>query len=202
MPISKSEVSYTLYVGELLRDVPEEDRDDALTDAANAAIKGMTEYMDNQQSPVKGQRAFKALSDGYAKVKKGIAGNKKANLLLYGDLREAIDYEVNDNSFTIFVNANDEKQVLKAYNHNVGDTLPKRQFLPDDRAGQSFKKDIVEAIKSEIEKYQVEKEEKQFKLGAVEGFVPYEDLFQGLKASKRELELAKDISKLKLSDIL
>ena len=38
------------------------------------------------------------------------------------------------------------KQIPKAYNHNVGDTLPQRQFMPDEELGELFTDEIMEGV--------------------------------------------------------
>ncbi len=48
----------------------------------------------------------------------------------------------------IFENA-PEKERLKSFNHNTGDTLPQRQFIP--KKEQKFKRDINSGIKNIID---------------------------------------------------
>ena len=70
MPISKDEVSYTYELDDLLKDVPEEDREDAAFDAGNAALGAVKSYMEGSTSPVSGEGRFKALSKDYKKKKR------------------------------------------------------------------------------------------------------------------------------------
>lgn len=47
------------------------------------------------------------------------------------------------------VYASDE--IRKAYNHNIGDTLPRRQFIPDE--DQVFKKPIMNKVNRKIKEF-------------------------------------------------
>jgi len=199
MPITKDEVSYTYDLDDLLKDVPEEDREDAALDAGEAALGAVKSYMEGQSSPVSSQGRYKALSKEYKKKKRKIAGNERANLKLFGDLDESLEVDADDNSFTISVKG--RENTLKAYNHNVGDTLPKRQFLPDE--GQKFKRNVVAKIKEQIAKYKKPVEERpKTEFVAEEILVSYDRIFKQLRASKRELEIAKNVGKITLKDIL
>jgi len=204
MPIEKEEVSFTYDLDELLDDVPIEDREDAAYDAGNVALDAVKSYMAKQSSPVKGEGKFQALSKDYKKIKQKIAGNKKANLKLFGDLDESMEVEANDNSFTISIR---EDNVEKAYNHNTKKTkenpLPKRQFLPNDAKNETFKRDVISKIKKEIKKYKKTKTLPDSAIApSVEIGVPLEKIFKEVKASKRELEVAKNLFKITLKDIL
>ena len=200
MPITKNEVSFTYDLDELLEDVPEEDREDAAFDAGNAALDAVKGYMEGSRSPVRGEGKFKALSKDYKKLKQKVAGNKKANLKLFGDLDEAMEVEANDSSFTISIRQDNTE---KAYNHNVGDTLPKRQFIPDEERGETFKRNVISKIKQEIKKYEKPEEVRPIDIApSIEIGVPLEKIFKEVKASKRELEVAKNLFKITLKDIL
>lgn len=199
MPINKNEVSYTYDLDDLLKDVPEEDREDAAYDAGEAALSAVKSYMEGSRSPVKGEGKFKALSKEYKKKKRKVAGNEKANLKLFGDLDESLEVDADDNSFTISVQGNEN--ILKSYNHNVGDTLPKRQFLPNE--GETFKRNVVAKIKEQIAKYKKPVKQRPTLEKTTEDIaISYDRIFKELKASKREVEIVKDISKITLKDIL
>ena len=201
MPIEENNVSFTYDLDELLEDVPAEDREDAAYDAGEAALGAVKSYMAKQVSPVKGQyKPFAALSKDYKKIKQKVAGNKKANLKLYGDLDESMEVEADDGSFTISIKPDN---AAKAYNHNVGETVPQRQFLPDDTNGETFKRNVVAKIKEQIAKYKKPVKQRPTLEKTTEDItISYDRIFKELKASKREVEIAKNISKITLKDIL
>ncbi len=69
---------------------------------------------------------FKAYSKKYAE-KKGV-GVGDVDLRLFGDMLESLDM-IESTPQTITLGFDDELQNAKAWNHNTGDTLPKREFL-------------------------------------------------------------------------
>lgn len=202
MPITKDDVSFTYDVSKHLKGVPEEDREDAAYEAGEAALQKIHEFMGKERSPVKGEKGFPKLNKDYASFKQSKVGNKKPNLLLNGDLIESMEVESNESSFTISVEGTTNK--LKAYNHNIGDTLPKRQFLPDDKRKQELKGDVVKAIKQAIARYKKPVQERPTKAVApVEVTTEaYQNLYATFQATKREQQIAKNLSLFKIEDIL
>lgn len=109
-------------------------------------------------SPVTGKR-FTPLSDKYKKVKKKITGKTIADLRLFEKMLPSL--KVRNTTDGIKLEVTNKKEILKAYNHNTGDTLPQRQFLPDDggesieptsgRGESQFRKSINDGIDSLIE---------------------------------------------------
>lgn len=204
MPIKKNEVSFTYDLDELLDEVPEDDREDAALEAGEVALEKVHEYMDKRVSPVSGERNFRALKDGpYRDFKKSKVGNTKANLRLTGELIESMEVDADDSSFTLSVGG-DKNNIAKSYNHNVGDTVIQRQFLPNDRVqGQTFKRSIVKAIKETIAKYKVP-EQKRPPVEAPPATIAanFDKLLGTFKATKREKEIAKNIKSFRIEDIL
>lgn len=70
-------------------------------------------------------RKFKQYSSEYAE-RKGVTRDS-VNMTLTGDMLESIQDESDAN--TIKIKVGDGVDTLKAYNHNTGDTLPKRTFF-------------------------------------------------------------------------
>lgn len=129
-------------------------------DARRRAAQELKEYvrdsvidkMRDGMSPVSGQRRYKTLSKDYAEREKG--GNRLPNLRLDGDLYAGI--EVVDGPKGRLRLTVDADQVNKADGHNnfTGRSkLPKRQFIPDERANQKFKRDIEIGIKEIVSRY-------------------------------------------------
>jgi len=201
MPIRKDKVSFKYDVTKHLKSVPNEDREDAANDAGEAALEKISEFMEKQRSPVKGQFSYPKLSKEYADFKQSKVGNKKPNLRLNGELLESLDVEADDDSFTISVTGSDEN-IKKAYNHNVGDTLPKRQFIPNDN--QTFKGEVVKAIKDAIKKYKKPKAQRPSEAEAPPLTVEanFANLLRKFKATDREKQIAKNVKSFKIEDIL
>lgn len=70
-------------------------------------------------------RKFKQYSSEYAE-RKGVTRNS-VNMALTGNMLESIQDETDENTIKIVIGSGVD--TLKAYNHNTGDTLPKRKFF-------------------------------------------------------------------------
>lgn len=145
--LSKEEVSYELELD--LSDIPRSDRKAALSDIGEFIRDSILDYVGEGKSPVSGQGSFKKLNKSYADNEK--AGDRLANLDLNGDMLDALTFKTNANSGTVKVGIFKKSEAIKAYNHNVGDTLPKRQFIPDEK--QNFKEEIRRGIRRIIDDY-------------------------------------------------
>lgn len=155
MPIRKDLLEYRVDLTKQLKKIKDPDqRKRAAKIAGEEALKRIKEQVAKQKSPVTGN-TFAKLNKNYAKYKKKIKGHSKADLSLTGDMLTELDMDFDQDSFTIFIDDPDETQ--KAYNHNVGDTVKKRPFIPDDSKNQKFHKASVR------DKY--EKKIKQFAKG-------------------------------------
>lgn len=154
MPLREDEIEYKVDLKKELRKIKDpSDRERAAKLAGEEVLKRLKQYVARGESPVSGNGKFKKLSENYAEQKKQLVGNKKANLSLFGDMMGELDVDFDDESFTIFID--EPEQMAKAFNHNTGDTLPKRPFIPNDEAkrGKNFKKDIVDAYKNKIKQF-------------------------------------------------
>jgi hypothetical protein len=129
--------------------VPDQNIDEALSEIADYVKTEILQYVGSGASPVSGGPWKKTLSPEYKKIKEKISGQAIANLELTGDMLDALEAKVVDGK--IQVGIWDGSQVPKAYNHNVGDTLPQRQFIPED--GQKFKSPIMEGMKEIAESF-------------------------------------------------
>jgi hypothetical protein len=107
-----------------------------------------------------GKRSLKApYSDEYAASLPFKANGKskgKVNMTLNGDMLGLLDM-IDETPNTITIGWVDEKENLKAYNHNVGDTVPKRDFFGLTK-GEI--KEITQRFKSEVQEYKEEKKSK------------------------------------------
>jgi hypothetical protein len=82
-------------------------------------------------------------SDSYAKSVEFKAAGKskgKVNMNLTGDMLASVNMKADGNALTLYV---DDTQVAKAYNHIVGDTVPKRPWF-------GFSKDELKGIRKEF----------------------------------------------------
>lgn len=95
-------------------------------------------------------------SDEYAKsVGFKAAGKSKGdvNMTLNGDMLGLMDI-IDESPNTITIGWVDEKENLKAYNHNVGDTVPKRPFFGLNKSeiraiAKKFKPEVEEVVQEQ-----------------------------------------------------
>ena len=100
-------------------------------------VDQINQFLDGSTSPVKGQGKLKNLKkDG-----------SPSRLFETGGMRSFIDFE--DKSTNVIdigvLDGAPEVEQLKAINHNIGDTLPRRAFIPEK--GNGFKKQINAGIR-------------------------------------------------------
>jgi hypothetical protein len=137
MAMSESEVSFEMEFPEL-DGLPPVLKKDILNEIGDYLKVSILDYVGQSESPVEGGEFQVKLSEEYAKRE----GKDEANLDQTGSMLDSLVYKVVGNSVKIGIFA--KKQTPKAYNHNVGDTLPQRQFIPE--SDQVFKKDIMRGI--------------------------------------------------------
>ncbi len=117
----------------------------AKEEIGRAVIDGMIENLSRAVSPVSGGSYKQTLSPQYAKKK----GRNMADLNLEGDLWNSFEFRQKGRG--IEVGVFDKSEAPKAFNHQRGDTLPTRQYLPE--GGQKFKRNIESEIKRIIKDY-------------------------------------------------
>jgi hypothetical protein len=152
MPITKEEVSYEFKI-DLDKYVPKEqkklsrnEKDELKEIIGEHLINNILMKVSDSISPVTGKK-FKKLNEAYANREKN--GDRSANLELYGSMLNALEVESTDKG--IMIGVFDDDEAIKLYNHNVGDTLPKRQVIPDK--GQNFTKVVQKGIDEIIKDY-------------------------------------------------
>ncbi len=103
-------------------------------------VEQINKFLDSSNSPVSGGSFKKKKADG-----------KSSKLLEEGDMRSQITFaEFRDGiDVGIFPDA-PEVDKLKSHNHNLGVTLPQRQFIPEKE--QKFKRQINAGIRKIIER--------------------------------------------------
>lgn len=139
-------VEYTYTPPDLIEKVPEDRRSEVQEEIATFLLESILEHVGSGKSPVAGGKFKSTLSSEYAERK----GDNLANLDLTGDMLRALEFKISkDGSITFGVW--DDDQAPKFYNHQVGDTLPRRQVLPEEE--QSFKREINAGVKRIIEEY-------------------------------------------------
>jgi hypothetical protein len=138
--MSQNEVSATIDLSEIVPEfskLDKSDRNNIKALVAEAIIEDINVYLDGSMSPVSG--------GSFKKFRK----DKKPSLLFEeGDLRSSIDFRVTNTKNNLKIGVFDKKETPIAFNHNTGDTLPVRQFIPI--GDETFKRPIISKIRSII----------------------------------------------------
>lgn len=122
-------------------------------EVGNYIVEQILKDCSNQRSAVDGEKWAGLKKDSpYYKEKKLTSGSSKANLELYGDMLDALEFKPTKNGIEIGIF--DYEQAQKADNHNKFSPeskktpLPKRQFIPHE--DENFRRGIINEIKDII----------------------------------------------------
>lgn len=144
---SKSEVSQRFNLKELLGYEPTEVQKKLFYELAVDAMAQRTLNGDD----INGS-SFTPYSEDYAK-KKGVS-KESVDLVLSGEMLSSFE-DAQTQKNIVKIKIAEGENTLKAYNHNVGDTLPKRQFF-----GLNDVDSIVKKVKSVKDAPRPEKKER------------------------------------------
>lgn len=139
MAIRKDEVTYTFDLSEVVPEftlLDSDQKDHIKSLVAETVIDGIQSHLDKSSSPVsKGKfKSFKKDGD-------------PSQLFDKGKMRKAISWKEGEGD-NIEVGIFSAKEAIKAFNHNTGDTLPTRKFIPSE--DEKFKVSILNAVKRVI----------------------------------------------------
>lgn len=137
------------YITLDLDGIPKSKWDDVKDEVASYIKEQMLVDFSESISPVTGKR-FKPLSPDYKKEKAEVSPDAVPNMELGGSMLDALE-AVAGKGARIEVGWTDPDQAVKAYNHTVGDTLPKRPLLPGPR--ENFRSEIMEGIAAILDEY-------------------------------------------------
>jgi len=146
--ISKEETSFVFEIPNIDQ-VPSSLRGDLVNEVGDYLVQSILDYVGEAKSPVAGGKYKSTLSEAYANSMKN--GDKLANLDLNGDMLNALTFKTNAATGKVTVGIFDNDQAIKSYNHNVGDTLPQRQFIPGE--DQLLKAEIIRGVKRILQGY-------------------------------------------------
>lgn len=127
-------------------DIDPDLKGEALSLIADFVKEKVLSYVGSGESPVAGGKWQRKLSPAYKKRKDEISGVGFANMELTGAMLDAL--EVVDHKGVLALEISGE-EAAKADGHNnfSGDSkLPPRQFIPNAKKGQNFKRDIISGM--------------------------------------------------------
>lgn len=146
-----------------LEDVPQGQREEALTQVGEFLIDSILERVSEGKSPVAGER-FRQLKSNYADKKKG--GDRTPNLELTGDLLDSLSFRVIDTGIEVgYFSGVSQNTLGKADGHNnfSGQSkLPTRRFIPLDN--QEFMPTIQRELNAIINEFKEDSIPTEFEL--------------------------------------
>ena len=134
MPIKLDEISFTLDLKEHIKKVPKENRKEVTEQIGLALIDSIGEYTGRGTSPVFKGEYKKKMADGKTTSDLYDKGTMLGNL------------KIDNLMSSVRIKITKTKEKLKSFNHNTGDSLPVRKFLPDDEKGEKFKPAIMKKV--------------------------------------------------------
>ena len=159
MPISETEVSKTINLKRKLSKI--ENKQAALDEVGEFIRDSILDHLGEASTPVSGGAYKATLSPDYKKFKSKISGNTSANMELYGDMLDSLEYKIDESAGTVTIGIFDESEARKAYGHHTGfkghpnakmrGNKNKRQFIPN--SSQSFKDEITRGIQRILDEY-------------------------------------------------
>jgi hypothetical protein len=128
--------------------LPSDKRDEILEDVSNYVLESVLEKIGDSESPVTG-KSFKRLSKRYAeKVDRKIATMDET-----GELLDSIEVRRIGNKLRLTV-SDDKQPIADGHNDFSGASqLPRRPFIPDEKRGEDFTKEIRKGIQDIIDEH-------------------------------------------------
>lgn len=124
------------------------DKQEALEAIAEYVRDEILQYVGDAESPVSGYGKFKNLSKDYKKFKSQVSGSTQANMELYGDMLDSLEYKIVGNKIQVGWFGGEQAAKADGHNNFSGDSeLPLRRSIPNAKDGEGFKRDIVKGMK-------------------------------------------------------
>lgn len=140
MPINKKETSTILKL-DIPTNIRGSERRDLLDEIGEFIVSEIIQNVSSGFSPLQGINKFKKLSPEYAQYQKN--GDTTANLDLNGDMLDSLTFKIVGTN-KIKIGIFDPDQAIKSFNHNTGDTIPRRAFIPNKN--EQFDKRIMSGV--------------------------------------------------------
>lgn len=120
----------------------------ALNEIADYVRTEVLQYVGDGSSPVSGGAWKKTLSPEYKKIKEKISSAGFANLELTGDMLDALECVVTKDGELSLQIVGSEAPKADGHNNFSGKSeLPAREFIPNEKKSQTFKRPILQGMK-------------------------------------------------------
>lgn len=121
------------------------DKNEVLEAASEYLLEQVLGYVGNKTSPVAGHGSFPGLSKEYAARKKAQGLPPVPDLVLSGEMLDAVTTYAKGNRIGIEVTGDQGAKADGHCNHSGESELPLRRFIPDE--GEQFKRPILDGIR-------------------------------------------------------
>ena len=164
-----------------LNGLDEFDRDELKESIGRQLVDMIKSDSASEMSSVDGRKWAK-LSESYAKRKRGIAGNTKANLRLSGDMMNALEFKKTDDGIEIgFFDSAIVPRADGHNNHSGASGLPPRKSIPDSDRGETFRSELKDIVKFSERTFDSAREKEKKKIDAKDiSDSDFESLVKGL----------------------
>ena len=155
MPVNKNQSTKIVKLD--LSDLNLAERIIAKQEAGEIIVEEIQSHLDRSTSPV-----------DRGKFKEEKANGERSELFEDGSMRSQITFEELDGEeieVGIFESA-PKVERLKSFNHNTGDTVPQRRFIPSPN--QKFKDSIMKRVNDNTESIREESQEQEVEDGPIE----------------------------------
>jgi hypothetical protein len=128
-------------------------RKEALDEIVDFLLESVRLDVAESRSPVTG-RAFKGLNKDYKALKEEEGGTPVPNLEMTGDLMDSLEIKQGKGGRLLLTVSEDQMGKADGHNNHSGDApswMPRRPFIPDASAGETFRPAIRDGIAEIVE---------------------------------------------------
>lgn len=129
-------------------------REAALDDISNFVLETVLQHVGETNSPVSGHGKFKALGKPWKTKKEEEGGTPIPNLEFTGSMLSALECFTRGSKLVLRIKGSESDKADGHNNHSGESKIPTRRFIPLESDEETFKKDIINGIKTIIDTYE------------------------------------------------
>lgn len=134
--------------------LPTDKRAEALDDISNFVLESVLQHVGETNSPVSGHGKFKALGKAWKAKKEEEGGTPIPNLEFTGSMLSALECNIKGGKLVLRIKGSESDKADGHNNHSGKSEIPTRRFIPLESDGETFKKEIINGIKTIIDTYE------------------------------------------------
>ena len=135
--------------------LPKDKRAEALDDISNFVLESVLQHVGESTSPVSGRYGkFQALGKAWKAKKEEEGGTPIPNLEFTGSMLSALECNIKGGKLVLRIKGSESDKADGHNNHSGESKIPTRRFIPLESDGETFKKEIINGIKTIIDTYE------------------------------------------------